>query len=409
MHIQTVEVFVFKYDHHYRIGGHGDAPNRLPGTDYYFESQWQHAYSRQTESCLVKITTDTGLVGWGEGQAPLVPEVPATLIARLFGPAIIGMDPADPYAIYDRLYHLNHVRGHTASFTIDAIAAIDIAVWDIKGQAAKQSVNQLLGTVHHSKLPLYVSGLRRSTLAERQALAKEKLAEGFRGVKIFIGDTVDNTLKECAAIREAIGMEAELAFDAICRHDYEAAYAIGRGLDELKAAWFESPMDPEDVSGHSRLAKAIQTPLAIGEPLRTIREFEPWISQEAMKIAQPDLVRCGITGGWKIIELAEKHGLRVAPHLGVCTAIGVAATWQVTSVIKDPVSQEHQLDMFPVANKVLIDPLQVEKGCAVVPGGYGLGITVNEDFVRAHSSEYWLITGKAVTRFDAAEQDQRIL
>jgi D-galactarolactone cycloisomerase len=204
-------------------------------------------------------------------------------------------------------------------------------------------------------------------------------------------------------------MEAELAFDAICRHDYEAAYAIGRGLDELKAAWFESPMDPEDVSGHSRLAKAIQTPLAIGEPLRTIREFEPWISQEAMKIAQPDLVRCGITGGWKIIELAEKHGLRVAPHLGVCTAIGVAATWQVTSVIKDPVSQEHQLDMFPVANKVLIDPLQVEKGCAVVPGGYGLGITVNEDFVRAHSSEYWLITGKAVTRFDAAEQDQKIL
>ena len=409
MQIQTVEVFVFKYDHHYRIGGHGDAPNRLPGTDYYFESQWQHAYSRQTESCLVKITTDTGLVGWGEGQAPLVPEVPATLIARLFGPAIIGMDPADTYAIYDRLYHLNHVRGHTASFTIDAIAAIDIAVWDIKGQAAKQSVNQLLGTIHHSKLPLYVSGLRRSSLAERQALAKEKLDEGFRGVKIFIGDTVENTLHECAAIRDAIGMEAELAFDAICRHDYEAAYAIGCGLDELKAAWFESPMDPEDVAGHSRLAKAIQTPLAIGEPLRTTREFEPWISQEAMQIAQPDLVRCGITGGWKIIELAEKQGLRIAPHLGVCTAIGVAATWQVTSVIKDPVSQEHQLDMFPVANKVLSNPLQLEDGCAVVPVGYGLGINVDEDFVRAHSSEHWLITNRSVTRFDSPVQDQKIL
>jgi L-alanine-DL-glutamate epimerase-like enolase superfamily enzyme len=409
MQIQTVEVFVFKYDHHYRIGGHGDAPNRLPGTDYYFEKQWQHAYSRQTESCLVKITTNTGLVGWGEGQAPLVPEVPATLIARLFGPAIIGMDPSDPSAIYERLYHLNHVRGHTASFTIDAIAAIDIAVWDIKGQAAKQSIGQLLGTVYHSRLPLYVSGLRRSTLVERQALAKEKLAEGFSGVKIFIGDTVENTLQECAAIREAIGMDAELAFDAICRHDYDAAYAIGRGLDELKADWFESPIDPEDVDGHSRLAKAIQTPIAIGEPLRTIREFEPWIREKAMKITQPDLVRCGITGGWKIIEAAQGNGLRIAPHLGVCTAIGVAATWQVTSVIKDPVSQEHQLDMFPVANKVLVSPLQVEKGCAVVPGGYGLGISVDEDFVRAHSSEHWQITNKAVARFDAAEQDQKIL
>ena len=409
MQIQTVEVFVFKYDHHYRIGGHGDAPNRLPGTDYYFEKQWQHAYSRQTESCLVKITTNTGLVGWGEGQAPLVPEVPATLIARLLGPAIIGMDPCDPSAIYERLYHLNHVRGHTVSFTIDAIAAIDIAVWDIKGQAAKQSIGQLLGAVYHSKLPLYVSGLRRSTLTERQSLAKEKLAEGFRGVKIFIGDTVENTLQECAAIRDAIGMDAELAFDAICRHDYDAAYAIGRGLDELKAAWFESPIDPEDVDGHSRLAKAIQTPIAIGEPLRTIREFEPWIREKAMKIAQPDLVRCGITGGWKIIEAAQANGLRIAPHLGVCTAIGVAATWQVTSVIQDPVSQEHQLDMFPVANKVLVSPLQVENGCAVVPGGYGLGISVDEDFVRAHSSEHWQITNKAVTRFDAAEQDQKIL
>jgi L-alanine-DL-glutamate epimerase-like enolase superfamily enzyme len=409
MHIQTVEVFVFKYDHHYRIGGHGDAPNRLPGTDYYFESQWQHAYSRQTESCLVKITTNTGLVGWGEGQAPLVPEVPATLIARLFGPAIIGMDPCDPSAIYERLYHLNHVRGHTASYTIDAIAAIDIAAWDIKGKAEKAPVNQLLGTVYHSKLPLYVSGLRRSTLAERQALAKEKVVEGFKGVKIFIGDTVENTLRECEAIREAIGMEAELAFDAICRHDYYAAYGIGCGLDELNAAWFESPIDPEDVAGHSRLAKSIKTPLAIGEPLRTIREFEPWIRQEAMKIAQPDLVRCGITGGRKIIEAAQMNGLRIAPHLGVCTAIGVAATWQVTCVIADPVSQEHQLDMFPVANKVLTDPLKVESGCAVVPGGHGLGISVDEDFVRAHSSEHWQINNKAVTRFDAGEQDQKIL
>jgi L-alanine-DL-glutamate epimerase-like enolase superfamily enzyme len=128
-----------------------------------------------------------------------------------------------------------------------------------------------------------------------------------------------------------------------------------------------------------------------------------------MKIAQPDLVRCGITGGWKIIEAAQANGLRIAPHLGVCTAIGVAATWQVTSVIQDPVSQEHQLDMFPVANKVLVNPLQVENGCAAVPGGHGLGISVDEDFVRAHSSEHWQITNKAVARFDAAEQDQKIL
>jgi L-alanine-DL-glutamate epimerase-like enolase superfamily enzyme len=391
MKIQSIEVFAFKYDHHYRLGGHNESPNRLPGTDYYFEPQWRHAYSRFTESCLVKITTDEGLTGWGEAQAPLVPEVPATLIAKLFGPAILGLDPTDPQMIYDRLYHLSHVRGHTASYTIDAITGIDIALWDIKAQAENKPLHQLLGESHTLKLPLYVSGLRRPTLEERKLLAKEKLAEGFAGVKIFIGNTAEKTIAECRAIRETIGDKADLAFDAICAHDYETAYQIGCGLDELNATWFESPIDPEDVAGHARLAKAIKTPLAIGEPLRTVREFAPWLAQKAMRIAQPDIVRCGITGGQEIIKNALAHGLKVAPHIGVCTAIGVAATWHVASVIPDPVSQEHQLDMFETANKVLDTPLQVESGKAILPTGIGLGITVNEDFIRTHSAETWLV------------------
>jgi L-alanine-DL-glutamate epimerase-like enolase superfamily enzyme len=392
MKIASIEVFAFKYDQHYRLGGHTDAPNRLPGTDYYFEPQWRHAYSRFTETCLVKITTDTGLIGWGEAQAPLVPEVPATLIAKLFGPAILGLDATNPELVYDRLYHLSHVRGHTASYTIDAITGIDIALWDIKAQAENKPLNQLLGETNKSRLPLYVSGLRRPTIEERQILAKEKVAEGFTGVKIFIGNTVEKTLHECRSIREAIGPDAFLAFDAICCHTYDSAYQIGLGLDELNAAWFESPIDPEDVAGHSQLAKSIKTPLAIGEPLRTVREFEPWLQQKAMQIAQPDIVRCGITGGQKIIKQCLKYGLQIAPHIGVCTAIGVAATWHVTSVITNAASQEHQLDMFETANKVLNTPLEVEGGQAIVPTRIGLGISVNEDFVRAHSSETWWVS-----------------
>lgn len=392
MKIQSVEVFAFKYNHHYRLGGHTNAPNRLPGTDYYFEPQWSQAYSRFTESCLVKITTDNGITGWGEAQAPLVPEVPATLIAKLFAPAILGLDANDTDFIYNRLYHLNHVRGHTASYTIDAITAIDIALWDIKGKAAGKPLNQMLGKVYNTRLPLYISGLRRPALAERQALAKEKIAEGFKGVKIFIGDTPGKTIAECRAIRSVIGPGAELAFDAICRHNYADAYQIGLGLDELNAAWFEAPIDPEDVAGHAKLARAIKTPLAIGEPLRTVREFEPWIEQKAMQIAQPDIVRCGITGAQMIIKQVRQHGLQAAPHIGVCTAIGVAATWHVTSVIANAAAQEHQLDMFETANKVLVKTLQVEAGKAIVPTGAGLGIEVDEDFVRANSPETWLIS-----------------
>lgn len=391
MKIKAIEVFTFKYDHHYRLSGHTSSPNRMPGTDYYFEPQWKHAYSRLTESCLVKITTDNDIVGWGESQAPLVPEMPATLIAKLLGPAILGLDPTDPSFIYDRLYHLNHVRGHTTSYTIDAIAGIDIALWDIKGKAEEKPVSELLGKLIRNKLPLYVSGLRRPELSDRQSLAKGKIAEGFKGVKIFIGDSAEKTIRECQAIRHAIGTEAKLAFDAICRHDYTTAYQIGKGLGELNAAWFESPLDPEDIKGHSRLAEAIQTPLAIGESLRTIREFEPWFRQRCMRIAQPDIVRCGFTGGKIIIQRALENGLQVSPHIGVCTAIGIAATWHASAILPD-IIQEHQLDMFETANKILFTPLQVERGEAIVPTGSGLGITVDEDFVKVNSSDRWAIS-----------------
>lgn len=389
--IKSVEVFAFKYDHHYRLGGHTEAPNRLPGTDYYFEPQWQQAYSRFTESCLVKITTDEGIVGWGESQAPLVPEVPATLIAKLFAPTILGMDALDPEKVYNRLYHLNHVRGHVASYTIDAITAIDIALWDIKGKVLGKPVNELLGKVVNKTLPLYVSGLRRPSLSERQELAKEKLKEGFKGFKIFIGDTPEKTIQECTAIRGVIGDKAELAFDAICRHEYNAAYQIGLGLDELGAAWFEAPLDPEDIKGHAKLAQAIKTPLAIGEPLRTINEFKPWVEHKSMQIAQPDIVRCGITGGLRIVDYVQQNKLEVAPHIGVCTAIGIAATWHLASVVKDVLTQEHQLDMFGMVNKVLNEPLTVKNGEAVIPVDAGLGINVNEEFIVENSPEKWLI------------------
>lgn len=392
MRIKSIEVFVFKYDHHYRLGGHTDAPDRLPGTDYYFEPQWQHAYSRFTESCLVKITTDTGLIGWGESQSPIVPEVPATLIVKLLGPAILGLDPTDTEFIYDRLYHLSHVRGHTTSYTIDAIAGIDIALWDIKAKVAKKSLNKLLGNIIRPRLPLYVSGLRLSNLSDRQALAKEKINEGFKGVKIFVGDTVEKTLNECKAIRSVIGQDTYFALDAIGRHNYSSANKIGLGLDELNASWFESPLDPEDIAGHAKLAKAIKTPVAMGEALRTVREFEPWMNQKAMEIAQPDIVRCGITGGQRIIALAQDYNLPVALHIGVCTAIGMAATWHISSVLAKPFIQEHQLEMFETANNVLDKPLQVEAGQAVVPVEAGLGIDVNELFIAANSTEKWIVS-----------------
>ncbi len=387
MKIQTVEVFVFKYDHHYQVGGHRDTPNRIIGTNYYLEPQWRHAYSKLTESCLVKITTDNGLTGWGEGQAPVVPEVPAVLIQKLLGPAILGMDPSDPGVIYEKLYHLNFVRGHTASYTIDAMAAIDIALWDIKGKASGLPIGKIFKRNQFQQLPLYVSGLRRKTMEERLDLAQDILKQGYRGIKIFKGDEIHSVINECQKLKEVMGEKIGLAFDAICRYSREDALKLGTAFDDLGLMWFESPIDPEDLNGHVELSKTIQTPIAVGEPLRTVREFEPWFHQHGMRLAQPDIVRCGITGGHKIFLMAQKYGVNTTFHVGVCTAIGVAATWHMTSQLEEPMLQEHQYELFETANKVLNQPLKVKDGQAFLPEGNGLGIEVNEKFVRSHSTD----------------------
>ncbi len=386
MKIQSVEVFVFKYDHHYQVGGHSDTPNRIQGTDYYLEPQWRHVYSRLTESCIVKIISDSGLVGWGEGQAPVVPEVPAVLIEKLFGPAILGMDPTDPGAVYDKLYHLNFVRGHTASYTIDAMAAIDIALWDIKGKAAGMPIGEFFKRNRIQRLPLYVSGLRRKTEDERLELAKEVLKQGYHGIKVFKGDAISSVIQECEKLKEVMGDEAGLAFDAICRYSRKDAFKLGKAFDNLELMWFESPLDPEDLEGHVKLSNAIKTKVAVGEPLRTVREFEPWMQRSGMRIAQPDIVRCGITGGNRIFSLAAHYGLNITFHIGVCTAIGVAATWHMTSQMNNPMLQEHQYELFETANKILEKPLKVSDGYALLPQGNGLGIEVNEKFVHSHSS-----------------------
>jgi L-alanine-DL-glutamate epimerase-like enolase superfamily enzyme len=182
------------------------------------------------------------------------------------------------------------------------------------------------------------------------------------------------------------------AFDAIGAYNFDDALAVGSELDRLRATWFEAPLDPEDVSSHARLAQELKTPIAIGETLRTVREFEPWVEKKALEVAQPDIVRCGITGGGLIVDSLKDKVSVIAPHIGVCTAIGMAATWHFAAGLQGEHWQEHQFDLFNTGNKVIEEPLAVRNGLAQISTEPGLGITVNESFVRAHSTQTWFIS-----------------
>ena len=391
MHIAQIEALAFKTDYHYQIGGHAETPNRFPGTDYYLEPQWPHAYSRKAEACIVKVPTATGLIGWGEASAPLIPETTCSLIANLVGPAALGQDPLATEAVYQRLYHLMDVRGHTSSFMIDAIAAIDIALWDIKGKHYQAPVCDLLGGPLRAELPSYVSGLRQSSLDERCRAAEEKVSEGFAGVKMFIGKSVGDVADEFRAVSEAVGDNGFVAVDLIHKYSVPEALRLGRTLDELQAAWLEAPVAPDDVAGHAELVRRLRTPVAIGEHLRTVQQFKPWFDRDALGIAQPDVPRTGITGAKKIAELAAAHQRQVGLHIGVFTAIGMAATWQTAAALPNFLVQEHQLDLFGPVNKILKSPLEERNGLLQVPTGPGLGVEVDEPVVLEETVEHWVI------------------
>src|SRR5688572_5977413 len=233
MQVAQIQVFTLRIPHHYKVGGHDDAPGRLPGTEYYIEPQWVHAYSSVTETCLVRVTADDGNFGWGEVQAPLTPQTPATLITTLLGPASLGENPLATTAVYDRLYHLMLARGHAGSFLADAMARIDTALWDLKGRKYGVPLFELLGGPFRTRLPAYVSRLRVKTLDERLKAAAALVGEGYAGVKIFTGSSAHAAETEARELRSVLGPEAFFAVDAICRYDLASATRLGRCLDSV--------------------------------------------------------------------------------------------------------------------------------------------------------------------------------
>lgn len=391
MRIDRIDVFTLRLPHHYKIGGHEEAPGRLPGTDYYIEPQWVHAYSSMTEACLVKITASSGAVGWGESQAPLTPQTACTLITTLLGPALIGQSALATSVLYDRLYHLMLARGHFGSFLMDAVAGLDIALWDLKAHHYGSPLFELLGGPFRLRLPAYVSGLRKKSIEEKLEAARAFEREGFAGVKTLYGGSVRSAEAEVRAVRSALGPDRFLAVDAVCKYDLAQAAQLGACLDDVRASWFEAPLNAEDVEGHAALARCIRTPVAVGETLRTPRQFEPWLRARALAVAQPDIMRCGITGTLRIAALADTFHVPATLHTGICTGVGMAATWQTAAALPGDIPQEHQHDLFETANEVLRTRLCERNGMLEVPQRPGIGVDVNEDAVAAMSTEHWIV------------------
>lgn len=351
-------------------------------SDYYYRPEYRCVYSRKMETCLVKITTDSGHVGWGEALAPVVPQVIAELITHLFAPLLTGQSPFASQVLNARMYDAMRDRGHITGYHIDALAAVDIALWDLKGQILNQPVYQLLGGAFREQIPCYVSGLPEPDLPARCALALRWQQKGFNAIKLALGYGVQQDIENVRAIRDTLGPKASLFLDAHWNYSVAQAAELANALHPLGVGFLEAPLLPEDIAGHRELRAKSPLPIALGETERTRYQFKPFIEQRAMDIVQPDVGRTGITELMHIASLAQTWNLQVAPHLSVGLGPCIAASIHVAAALPNLFMLEYQPPVFELANQLLDTPLVCEAGHYTLPQGAGLGIAVNEARVR---------------------------
>jgi L-alanine-DL-glutamate epimerase-like enolase superfamily enzyme len=357
---------------------------RKAESDYVVQPGWLGLYSSKIETCVVRIQTDDGLVGYGEGQTPIGPEVTATAVEKVLRPILIGEDPMRVGVLRRRMYEALVTRGHFTGTIVDAVAGADSALWDLRGKRLDRPVMDLLGGAFRTRIPAYVSGLKGQTVDEQIATGRDFARRGFRAIKLFLTEGLERDIARLRRIRAALDAEVDLMIDVLWAYDLPAAVRMGAVCEELGVKWFEAPIHPEDLAGHAELARSLRIPVASGETDRTRYQFLRQFQQRALDIAQPDIGRTGISEGKAIAELAEAFNIPLTMHTGMASAALIAASLQVAATIPHCWYQEYQPTVTDVANRFLRKPLVCEEGYFEVPVGPGLGIDFDETTLRAY-------------------------
>jgi D-galactarolactone cycloisomerase len=370
---------------------------RVPlGEKCFYSSQ---AAFPERSSFLVKITTDDGLVGWGEGGQYGPPEPPAACVERVFKPQLIGRRADAPVRIFEDLYAFCRDFGQKGAY-IEALSAIDIALWDLWGKSLGKSINALMGGAFRIAIPAYGTGCYYPDYyhdTERMLRELEEEARGYRSagmtaVKLKIGLLpIALDAERLAIVREAIGPNAALMVDA--NHAYTASSAIrmGRALERYGVLWFEEPVPPEDRQGYRRVRDAIDVPIAGGECEYTRFGFRDLLLGECIDIAQPDLCCSGGFTEWqKILALTTSFGVLTLPHVWG-SGVAVAAALHALAIAPPipftaagvPLQNEPMIEYDrthnPLRDNLLIEGFSLVDGTLLVPDGPGLGITINEE------------------------------
>ncbi|MDS1137669.1 mandelate racemase/muconate lactonizing enzyme family protein [Nitratireductor indicus] len=357
----------------------GEEPN---AKGYLVRKGNRTVYPTFDRSILVRVEAAGGLVGWGETYGLVAPGAVAAIINDLLADFTIGRDPSDPSAVYDDLYDLMRVRGYTGGFYVDALAAIDIALWDIAGQIAGKPVCELLGGSRTRPIPAYVSGLPKATRPERAELALHWADRGFTAFKFATPVADDGPAKELETLRAALGPEARIAADMHWNQDAETALRLIREM-EPHGLWFaEAPVRTEDMAALARVCDESTVPVAVGEEWRTEWDLLNRMDRCHIAIVQPEMGHKGITNFTRIGHIAAERGMDVIPHATIGTGIFLAASLHASAALPTLRCHEFQHSIFEPNRRLLEGSMDCADGYYRLPEGGGLGVRPSQEAER---------------------------
>jgi L-alanine-DL-glutamate epimerase-like enolase superfamily enzyme len=284
-------------------------------------------------------------------------------------PRLDGREAGEVEVLNEELFHYTHRLGHGIASM--AIAAIDVALWDLVARKRGVPISVALGR-RRDRVPSYGSGKASPSLPidDLVETSASYIRDGFDAVKIRVGREPDRDVERVKAVREAIGPGPRILCDANERLSLPAALWLGKRLADLDIYWFEEPILAQDIEGYKRLRSQLPIAIASGEHFHSRRDFAPFVSAGALDVLQPDLCFVGgFTEALKIGEMADMFGLAVAPHFMTVLHIHLAAA----------LPRPTYVEFYPFMDDLIEHGLEVAEGHVLVPERPGHGVTFTHE------------------------------
>jgi L-alanine-DL-glutamate epimerase-like enolase superfamily enzyme len=350
----------------------------------------EHKTASSQDAVLVRVRTDSGLEGIGEADSQ--PEVVKAIVDAPFSHNIacglrellVGENPLESERLWQKMHRGTLYFGRS-SVTITAMAAVDMALWDLKGKHFGEPIHRLLGGRQHERIAAYASILFGRDGRQTKEIGQRWREAGYRAVKFGwepMGQSEALDIELVRGARDGIG-DGTLLIDAGCVWDARTALARAHAFAEFKIGWLEEPLRPEDVEGYRWLRDRSPVPIAAGEEECGRESWRGLIDSRALDVYQVDLSRNGFRDSAYIRERVEEIGARLCNHC-YTSPVTAAASLHWLSTSRDAFLFEDCVEDSPLRHELTHERIQATDGWITVPNGPGLGVTLNEEFIARH-------------------------